>query len=325
LNLSNPIINSDFSIGQRGTSFALNNQSQYGLDRWFIFSQPASTTSRQTTNDTTNLPNIQYCVRVQRNSGNTSTGALYIHQPVESANAIPYAGKTVTLSFYARAGANYSPTSSIMVATLTTGTGTDQNPYNGYTGAVTAITQNVTLTTTWQRFSYSATLASNITEFYPQFQMAPTGTAGTNDYFEVTGVQIDIGSVALPYRRAAGTIQGERAACERYYVRIDTNGNNYNPLSQGFPAQSTTQVGIPLQFPVTMRTAPTTLDYANLSVYGGGSGGLGFTAVTSISLTRASLSFAEVLFTVASGLTAGLTYRAQPNNAAGYIGISAEL
>ena len=33
-------------------------------------------------------------------------------QGLETINTIPYVGKTVTLSFYARAGANFSPTSS---------------------------------------------------------------------------------------------------------------------------------------------------------------------------------------------------------------------
>jgi hypothetical protein len=258
----NPIINGAFDVWQRGTSVALSNQAGFVSDRWFGVSTPASTTSRQSTNDTTNLPFIQYCARVQRNSGNTSTGALYIFSPLETSNAIPYAGKTITFSFYARAGANYSPTSSLLAVSLVTGTGTDQNPYTGYTGAVSAISQNATLTTTWQRFSYSATLATNATEMYPQFVMNPIGTAGANDYFEVTGVQVEVGSVATQFSRAGGTIQGELSACQRYYFRAVQDAA-FSQFAAG-SAGSTDGFAAFLQLPVTMRVAPTAVEWSNL-------------------------------------------------------------
>jgi hypothetical protein len=46
----------------------------YVADRWSGYAGVAGrTVTRQVTNDTTNLPNIQYCARVQRDSGNTNT------------------------------------------------------------------------------------------------------------------------------------------------------------------------------------------------------------------------------------------------------------
>jgi hypothetical protein len=319
--ISNPIINSCFDIAQRGTSIALSNQAQYTLDRWFTFSVPASTTSRQATGDTTNLPFIQNCIRVQRTAGNTSTGAIYIFQAVETANSIPYAGKTITFSFYARKGANYSAASSILSALLITGTGTDQNIYNGYTGAVTAISQNATLTTTWQRFSYTATLAATATEMTPQFYMDPTGTAGAADYFEVTGVQIDIGSVALPVRRNGATIQGELAACQRYYTRL--NSASVYLIGLGLAQSSTTFYGI-IDLVNTMRTTPTTVDINLLrltdtgaaytpsgawSIYTNGSG-----------TDRVCLSN-----TTFSTLTSTRTYLFELNGATAFVGFGAEL
>ena len=319
--IPNPILNSCFDVAQRGTSIALNNQAQYTLDRWFTFSVPASTTSRQATNDTTNLPFIQYCARVQRTAGNTSTGSLLIRQPLESANAIPFAGKTITFSFYARAGANYSPTSSLLAVELVTGTGTDQNPNISYTGAVSAINTSATLTTTWQRFSYSATLATNATEFYPQFTMTGVGTAGAADYFEVTGVQIDIGSVALPVRRNGATIQGELAACQRYYTRL--NSASVYLIGLGLAQSSTTFYGI-IDLVNTMRTTPTTVDINLLrltdtgaaytpsgawSIYTNGSG-----------TDRVCLSN-----TTFSTLTSTRTYLFELNGATAFVGFGAEL
>ena len=114
----NPVLNSAFQIGQRGTTF--NNvatTTTYTLDRWCYYTNAAAadyTISRQATGDTTNLPNIQYAMRVQRNNTKTTTSSLSMTQSIETLNAIPFAGKTVTLSFYARKGANYSAASSIL-------------------------------------------------------------------------------------------------------------------------------------------------------------------------------------------------------------------
>ena len=153
--LGNVALNGGFDVWQRGTSFTDGNGTTfYGADRWRIYSTTSGRTwSRQTVSDSTNLLNIQYCQRVARNSGNTATNIIYTIQDVETVNSIPYAGKTVTLSFYARAGANFSAASSALAVQLTTGTGTDQSSLSGFTGSANPISSSVTLTTTWQRFA----------------------------------------------------------------------------------------------------------------------------------------------------------------------------
>jgi hypothetical protein len=251
---SNPVLNSGFNVWARGTSISYTTGYVYTADRWQIDAGAALTISRQATGDTTNLPFIQYCARVQRNSGQTNTSNVILNQPFESVNSIPFAGKTVTLSFYARAGANYSAASSALTVQLTTGTGTDQNPRAGsYTGQAFPIASTATLTTTWQRFTYSASIASTATEMAVMFPFTPVGTAGTNDYYEITGVQIDIGSVALPFRTYAATYQGELAACQRYFYRPPL-GATISPYGSAF---STTGVRTVVPMPVTMRVIPT--------------------------------------------------------------------
>jgi hypothetical protein len=252
---SNPVLNSAMQVAQRGTSISVGAGAVYTLDRWMGFRSGAAageTVSQQSTSDTTNLPFIQKCARVQRDLSNTSTAYISYSQSFESINSIPFAGKTITLSFYARKGANFSATSDVLVSNIYTGTGTDQTWVGGYTGFTTAITQNNTLTATWQRFTVTGSLASTITELAVALVATPTGTAGANDYFEVTGVQIDIGSVALPFRTYAGTIQGELAACQRYYQAF----NAVNTYAIGM-AYSGTAVAAPLQFVAQMRIAPT--------------------------------------------------------------------
>jgi hypothetical protein len=217
---ANPVLNSAYQVWQRGTSFAFNNSAAYVADRWYCsIANTGATVSRQTTSDTTNLPFIQYCARLARNSATTNTSGIQITQSFETVNSLPFAGKTVTMSFYARAGANFSSSGSSINVYLLTGTGTDQNQSTGYTGQATPVSTTATLTTTWQRFSFTGTIATTATEIAVNTGYAPVGTAGANDYYEITGWQLDIGSVALPFRTYAATIQGELAACQRYYEK----------------------------------------------------------------------------------------------------------
>jgi hypothetical protein len=320
----NPVLNSAFQVWARGTSVSVpaSTATTYTADRWLAYTgaNQATTVSRQVTNDSTNLPSIQYCARVQRNSGQTGTSQNYFSNGFETINSLPYAGKTVTVSFYARAGANYSPTSSVLQVSLNTATGTDQ-PVTAYsTGVITAITSNATLTTTWQRFTATGSLSSTLNELGIFFSYTPTGTAGTNDYFEVTGVQLDIGSVALPFRTYAATIQGELAACQRYYVRfIGSDANDIlGTLGAGI---STTQAVIPFVLPSQMRVTPTAIESSTVEITD-----LANEYAITVTLNGNSTPFLGIASCAATGLTQYRPYFARnDNNAAGYVAFTAEL
>jgi hypothetical protein len=318
-------------IWQRGTSIALaastNYLSGFSTDRWQTGTgaNQAITISRQATSDTTNLPFIQYCARYQRNSGQTGTGTLIFAQSFESANSVPLAGRAVTFSFYARAGANYSAASSALLYQVYSGTGTDQNIFSGsYTGAVAAINSSATLTTTWQRFTATATLATNTNELAVQFLYVPVGTAGAADFFEVTGVQLELGSVATSFSRAQGTIQGELAACQRYYFRQSANVSQTSTgIGIGYAA-SATNAQIIIKAPQTMRIPPTAVEFSNVAFqnYGGASYALSGIAMNGVISNE---TFIQVEGTM-SGATAGHVGRwLVNNNAAGYIGFTSEL
>jgi hypothetical protein len=327
---SNPVLNSAFQVWQRGTSFSIaaSTATNYYADRWNVSANGVSqalTISRQATGDTTNLPNVQYCLRFQRNSGQTGTGLVSLGQPMETINSIAFAGKTITLSFYARAGANYSATSNALSVQMLSGTGTDQNPFSvAYTGFAYPVSSTATLTTTWQRFTFTGSVASTTTELALTFGFTATGTAGAADYFEITGVQIDVGSVALPFRTNGGTFQGELSAAQRYYYR---NGNGQTYSRYGLASYSGTTSGLMIfNLPVTMRALPTSVDFANLGVQA--YGGAAIQAVSAVTLTGtgASGNVAELSVVSGTGYAAGvLAFVNNNNNAAGYIGVSAEL
>ncbi len=326
---SNPVLNSAMAVIQRGASISLaaSTAATYTLDRWQTQTgaNQATTVARQATGDTTNLPNIQYALRFQRNSGQTGTSTYNLAQSFESINSVPFAGKTITYSFYARAGANYSATSSALTAIVVTGTGSDQNVVTGFTGAAYPISQAATLTTTWQRFSYTGTVAATATQLGLLFQFVPTGTAGTNDYYEVTGIQIDIGSVALPFRTYALTIQGELAACQRYYQRWTTSsGSLYCNLATGV-SEGSANPDIYIYPPVAMRVTPTAVDFSTLryNIAAGAS-----QAVNALSISsQCTPNFIHLSGTAAGSIgSIGQMLTIQGNNSSSaYFGVSAEL
>jgi hypothetical protein len=309
-------------VAQRGTTFSFSASTAYTFDRWQgRTGSGAQTISRQVTNDLTNLPFIQYCARVGRNSANTGIGIILFEQSLETVNTIPFVGKTVTISYYARKGANFSGASDILSGALVTGTGTDQN-VNAYTGGANTILGSSTLTTSWQRFTYTGAIPTTVNEMALQFSYTPVGTAGAADYFEVTGVQVDIGSVALPFRTYAATIQEELAACQRYFQIF---GGNDVFEYYGIGANlNTVNANCVVQWYVPMRTAPTATftTASNYRVTQGTSANT-CTGATGDILTKNN---AAIQFTVASGLTSGNAVRCLANNTlSGTISVSAEL
>ena len=316
----NAIVNGGMDFWQRSTSVASGTAAPYTVDRWQGYRGSlvaGETVSRQTAG----LTGFQYCARVQRDSGNAATNQLYLATSIESVNTYLFAGQYVTLSFYARAGANFSSASNLLNAAVNTGTGTDQNLVAGFTGNSQIISSNVTLTTTWQRFTMTAQAASTATQFGVGFTYTPTGTAGTNDYFEITGVQLEIGSTATPFSRAGGNIQGELAACQRYYFR-STPGNGAGQYGTGLTSTTTTAYCY-INLPVPMRVIPTAVESNSLQV-------IDRVAATAYAASGIGLSdgtstnFIELSMTIATA-TAGRFVALRNATSAGYLGFTAEL
>jgi hypothetical protein len=329
----NAVINGGFDIWQRGTTFASPTSVKvYTADRWSFWRGSlvaGGTVTRQVTNDTTNLPNIQYCARVQRDSGNTGLQNLQLASDFETVNSIPYAGKTVTVSFYARKGANYSVTASDLRGSLYSGTGTNQDIINGYTGQTTIVSVFQTLTTTWQRFTISGTVPTNSTQLGLVFNTsAQVGTAGAADYFEITGVQLEASTVASAFTRNGGTIQGELAACQRYYYRAGvtvsggTSGGNTAMLAPYVFAQAATTAVLAIQFPTTMRVEPTVLEFSAIAYRASDTAVYPMTGAT---IATQTVSAAQVFATIVGATAFRTGYLAKDTNTAGYIAFSAEL
>jgi hypothetical protein len=214
----NALINGGMDVWQRGTSGIVPTSTQpYSADRWESYR--AGYAAGMSVYRPAGPTGITYAARVQRDVGNTSTAFMAFGQAIESVNSTRFDGKNATLSFWARAGANFSSASSILNAKINYGTGTDQNYRSNFTGNTVVASGDVTLTTSWQRFTITGNVNAAATQLGVQFSYTPVGTAGAADHFEITGVQLEEGSIATPFeQRPVGT---ELALCQRYY-EVDT-------------------------------------------------------------------------------------------------------
>jgi len=318
----NAVINGSMELAQRGTSFT-STTNIYTLDRWQAtrYGTAGGTVSQQVATDATYLPQIKYCARIANNSGATSVGTYFVTS-LESLESQRFAGQTATFSFYARKGALYSGSNTI-TANIIGGTGTDQNILSGFTGQATQFTTSpATLSTNWQRFTVTGAVGSSITQLAIVFIAYGSGTAGATDYVEITGVQLELGSVATPFTTASGTLQGELALCQRYYYRAQ-GGTAYSYYGVG-ASTSTSTAYIVVPLPIQMRAYPsTTIDWANLGITDNVNYQL---ALSGLALQNGNPNQVVLTATTAASQT---QYRpaflTNQNNTAGYLGFSAEL
>ena len=264
----NAVINGAMDFWTRGTSFSTSQgtfQYAFGADRWQFYRGGGGSTT-QLNRIASDLTGFQYHARVQRTVSDTSTQYVGYWQNIETAESVRFAGKPVTLSFYARAGSNFS--GAYLASSVYTGTGIDQAWYSA-TNSAAPVTQNNILTTTWQRFTVTGFIPSNVTELGVVFTYTPTSAtaAGTNDYFEITGVQLEQGTIATVFSRHGGTITQELQACQRFCessfpsgVAASQGGQNnvYNLIGSAY---NTTTVRGTAMFKVTKRVFPTTINF----------------------------------------------------------------
>ncbi len=263
LGFRNVLINGGFDVWQRGTSIAgVNNATSYAADRWSIFRSLAAnyTLSRQAMVPS-ELSGFNYCARFQRTAGDTSVANLYLGRTFESITVTPLAGKTVTLSFYARKGANFS--GSILDTQIEFGGGTDL-PFLSQPTSPSVTNISTTLTTSWQYVTRTVVVPTTATAARILINYVPSGTAGAADYFEITGVQLEQNYQPTPFEQRPYGV--ELQMCQRYYWRqnSEVTGVSQRIGGTGSIYGGNTFVGV-FNMPVTMRTRPTgSLEYSGL-------------------------------------------------------------
>jgi hypothetical protein len=312
----NHIINGDFGIWQRGTSISLtNNTTAYTCDRFYIytsFSAGSSTVSRQTfTPGAAPVSGYEGQYFARFTAGSTAT-YFEFGQRIEDVQTL--AGQTATVSFWAKASATTSVSGTLV-----------QNFGSGGSSAVSIGAGSYSFTTSWQRFTATVSVTSISgktlgSSSFLSFIFAGNSLTGSQT-IDFWGVQIESGSTATPFQTATGSVQGERAACQRYYYR--TSADNSTTFTTVGNAYSTTNAVIQTRLPVTMRVTPTAVDFTTLQIYSLTNGGQ--TAATGVTLNAGNGDIMEVVATVSSGLTSGHIVNLRGNGSGAYLGFSAEL
>jgi hypothetical protein len=247
----------------------------------------------------------------------TNTQYDTFNQRVEEVRV--FAGQTATLSFWAKSDSTRVQQLSV-VQNFGSG-GSTEVTVNGYG------TNNFTTTTSWQRFTFTLSFPSISgktigTGSFIWFAIRQASASGSQ--LDLWGVQLEAGSVATPFTTATGTVQGELAACQRYYNRWTSVGASsaYAALLPSVgSADSSTQMSFTIGYP-PMRTNPSLTSSGSFLITSGVvgnsvSGGLGAFHFTNQSC---------LIVATTSGLTAGYSgyLRANSNNTA-YIDLIAEL
>jgi hypothetical protein len=250
---------SSFAVNTSGTRTAPGNPVTsamtllYTADRWECVTGSAATTATLAQANSGSTPAFPVAsiagllatrgCRVQRNNANTGTDRIVLNQEIDRDFVKQMAGQQAVLVFWARVGANFSGASGHLNVQLATGTNTgggtglggapgtageDVISSNGValaynSGPATPLATTVTPTGTYQQFALSIpALGSGITEASLAFYWTPVGTAGANDWFEVSQVQLNPGASAAgapPYSLAGVSEAGEIALCQRFYEK----------------------------------------------------------------------------------------------------------
>lgn len=271
---TNPLINGAFDIWQRNTTFTPNDD-VYIADRWnaLVETNGAWTLARDT--DVPSNTGMKYSLKA---TNVTLNNQCAIVQFIENVDAIKLAGKTVSLSFYAKTNSTEisnlratilawdstadSVTSDVISAWASDGT--DPTWATNWTAEVAGA--NKALTSSWQQFKVEnvALDTANATNFAVVIWV-DDGTIAANDDFYVTGVQLNTGATARSW--FPRSFESELRACQRYYEKsydysvVPATSTTTGLILFNFGHTTNSDRTISTSFKATKRTTPTVTVY----------------------------------------------------------------
>ena len=342
----NLIINGAMQVAQRGTSFTGVGGSsvQYTLDKWAVREATDAVVDVSQAADSPSTDLFKYCLKLDVTTADTSiaAGQVCTVQHRMEAQDLVLAGfgtanaKQLTISFWHK----HTKTGTYSVG-FTNHNGTRGYPAE-YTQSVSDTWEKSTVTFTADTTGTWAT--DNTLGMIVYFSVA-AGTdfhatvdtwTGANDFasanqvnaldstsnsFRLTGVQLEVGSVATPFEhRSYGE---ELALCQRYYFKatVDSANDSFGVALCDAAGNATGDVF----FPVTMRVAPTALEQTGTaSDYEIRKTQSTITCNATPDYIRASQFQSTVSFN-ALGLTAGQAALIRAATTSAYLAWSAEL
>ena len=354
----NLIINGAMNVAQRATSVLASGSNGFKTVDRFRYTRSGTVPLWDFTQGTSGPNGFSYTFKATLDTAHTlaSNSIAYIHSKLEAQDLqhLRYGtsdAKTLTLSFWVKS----SNTGTFIVELLHSDASQYQNlaytissantwEYKTltYVGNTSTAINNDTGTGLETRFiltagsdytggslntGWNATSVSS-GRYTGQIDLAATAA----NYIEITGVQLEVGSVATEFEhRSFGE---ELALCQRYYYRIeraDSTDSN-NAVGRGVAStyigigqvNSSTQVFQDVNFPCVMRDTPT-VDYSDASDIVTHDGTAGKNASAVVLVTHKMINHVFLLITPSSSHTAGRACRTFLGASGEFIEFKAEL
>jgi len=254
----NLIINGDFQVNQRGNGSGVGNAGYIGVDRWRGYISTSSTLTFTQTAFANGQSDVDRDLRHYLRFDWLGTGAATSKLLSQHIDGVQKGnGQKVTVSFWGR-----TEQADDCVLQIHQHFGT------GGSSGVDHISPTIDLTTSWQYFTHTFDLtstsgktigANNSLRFEFLF-----GPATLNSYFEVTGVQVEVGDTATDFEHR--TYEDQLAACQRYYYQIkqDQHAGQYTFM---LGAVGGTNTHFMITNPQVMRAAPTVTYSGSVNLY----------------------------------------------------------
>jgi hypothetical protein len=339
----NRIINGDMGIDQRNAGASVSNTSNltYTVDRWAIFGdQNSKFTAQQSSTAPAGF--INSLLITSSSAFSVPSGEGYsLQQRIEGTNVTDLGwgtanARTVTLSFWVRSSLTGTFGGSVTNSAFNrsypyTYTISTADTWEYKTVTIAGDTSGTWLTTTgtglrlYFGLGVGSTLSGTAGAWAGSGLLSATGATSvvaTNAAtWYITGVQLEVGSVATPFeRRPYGT---ELALCQRYYFK--TSSPDASVYGSGIQYTTSTAI-LSLGFPVTMRTTPTALEQSGTAGhYYILDAGAVRTCTSVPSFNGANTNSAQSSFTASGSLTAGRAALGGSLSASSYLAWSAEL
>ena len=328
----NRIINGDMRIDQRnaGASVTVNSSAiVYTVDRFLSAGVTAEGvfTVQQDSSAPTGFVNSVKITTTTEDTSLTTTQLYLFQQRIEGFNVADFSwgtanAKTVTLSFWVR-----SSLTGTFGGSLRNGSLNRSYPYT-YSIASADTWEYKTITIagdtsgTWNTDNTAGVIVNWSMGSGPDRSGTAgswaaanyTGATGATDVIStlnatwyITGVQLEVGSVATPFeRRPYGT---ELALCQRYYWSQWSGNSTNSGTGRRFGVGNVYGGGgggyIPVFFPTPMRAAPTATFETATNYMMINANDSGNPSCSSLSLVAACTTQATINATVSSGLVAG--------------------
>jgi hypothetical protein len=296
----NALINGDYSIAQRGTSFAsgANNNDAYTLDRWYILSD--GNDAIDVTQETSVVPTNQLtAIALDVETTNKKFG---IAQIIEQKNCVGLIGNTVTLSFQAKVSATtkldnvkcaivaWSGTADTVTSDIISAWGAEgTNPTLIANATYENSPANLNVTTSYAKYVVSAAVDTSSTKNIIVFIWSDVTDTTAGDFLYITDVQLEPGSQASGFEFMP--IDTNLARCQRYFeksynIGVAPGTNTTTGMANyAITSDSAGNSGIMIVYKVQKRAAATITAYTSSGTLGSWSyerSGVGTTSATVI-------------------------------------------